>query len=215
MSKENIILIGGGGHCKSCIDVIEQGGRFNICGILDLKEKVGQKVLNYPIIASDDDLPSLIKEYKKYLVTIGFVKTPDKRVKLYNQLKALNASLPVIVSPFSMVSKYSKIEEGTIIMHNVIINAGAIVGANCIINTNALVEHDAVIGNNCHISTGAIINGGVIIGDSCLIGSNATVLQYIHCGNNNIVGAATTLTKDLENDMLAIGSKTNVTKIER
>ena len=26
--KETIILIGGGGHCKSCIDVVEQEGRF-------------------------------------------------------------------------------------------------------------------------------------------------------------------------------------------
>jgi len=32
--KEKIILIGGGGHCKSCIDVIEQEGRFIIAGIV-------------------------------------------------------------------------------------------------------------------------------------------------------------------------------------
>ena len=31
----NIVLIGGGGHCKSVIDVIEQDGQFNIEGILD------------------------------------------------------------------------------------------------------------------------------------------------------------------------------------
>ena len=40
MSKNNLILIGGGGHCKSCIDVIEQENKFNITGILDVKEKV-------------------------------------------------------------------------------------------------------------------------------------------------------------------------------
>jgi len=32
--KEQIILIGGGGHCKSCIDVIEQKGRFAIAGTI-------------------------------------------------------------------------------------------------------------------------------------------------------------------------------------
>jgi hypothetical protein len=31
----SIFLIGGGRHCKSCIDVIEQEGLFDIAGILD------------------------------------------------------------------------------------------------------------------------------------------------------------------------------------
>ena len=33
--KKNIILIGGGGHCKSCIDVIEAEDKFEIAGIVD------------------------------------------------------------------------------------------------------------------------------------------------------------------------------------
>jgi len=33
-----IILIGGGGHCLSCIDVIEQTGLYQIIGILDLPD---------------------------------------------------------------------------------------------------------------------------------------------------------------------------------
>ncbi len=41
--KGKIILIGGGGHCKSCIDVIEQEGRFQITGIVDVPEKMHQK----------------------------------------------------------------------------------------------------------------------------------------------------------------------------
>ncbi|MDK9694251.1 MAG: acetyltransferase, partial [Sulfurimonas sp.] len=43
--KEEIILIGGGGHCKSVIDVIEQQNSFVIAGIVDKKELVGTKVL--------------------------------------------------------------------------------------------------------------------------------------------------------------------------
>ncbi len=30
--------MGGGGHCKSCIDVIEQEGKYKIAGIVDAKE---------------------------------------------------------------------------------------------------------------------------------------------------------------------------------
>ena len=35
---KKIILIGGGGHCKSCIDVIEQEGKYRIAGIVDMAE---------------------------------------------------------------------------------------------------------------------------------------------------------------------------------
>jgi len=54
-----IILIGGGGHCKASIDVIEQAGTFQIAGIVDVPEKLHQKIFCYEIIATDDDLPGI------------------------------------------------------------------------------------------------------------------------------------------------------------
>jgi len=60
--KEKIILIGGGGHCKSCIDVIEQEGRFEIAGIVERPNSSGiPSVLGYPIIGTDDYLRILNK----------------------------------------------------------------------------------------------------------------------------------------------------------
>ena len=59
---QKIILIGGGGHCKSCIDVIEAEGKYDIAGILDMPEFVGEKILGYSIIGTDDDLPELSKQ---------------------------------------------------------------------------------------------------------------------------------------------------------
>ena len=33
--KASILLIGGGGHCRACVDVLEQEGRFQIAGIVE------------------------------------------------------------------------------------------------------------------------------------------------------------------------------------
>ena len=41
---KQIILIGGGGHCKSCIDVIENGNKYKIRGIIDKKKKFSTKL---------------------------------------------------------------------------------------------------------------------------------------------------------------------------
>ena len=150
--KEKIILIGGGGHCKSCIDVIEQQGKYLIAGIVDLSEKLHKKILNYEIIATDDDLPQLLNEYENFLITLGQIKSPDKRIRIFQTLREIGAKLPVIISPLAYVSKHAEIGDGTIIMHHSLINAGAKIGSNCIINSKALIEHDAIIEDHCHIA---------------------------------------------------------------
>ena len=175
--KQKIILIGGGGHCKSVIDVIEQEDKYEIAGIVDLKEKNGQNILGYPIIASDEDLPELVKEYTNFHITMGFIKNPTRRKQILEILKKTKAVLPVIVSPIAYVSKHARIAAGTVIMHNAQVNAGATIGENCIINSRALIEHDANVGDNCHISTGAIINGDVTVGNECFVGSGAVTVQ--------------------------------------
>jgi len=178
-SKLKIILIGGGGHCHSVIDVIEQENKFDIGGIIDKKENIEKKVINYEIIGSDEDLPLLFESYKYALITIGHIQTNLLRVNLFNTLKKIGYILPVIISPLAYVSKYAKIKEGTVVMHHALVNANATIGCNCIINTKALIEHDVTIEDHCHISTAAVVNGGVIVKENTFFGSNAVSRQDI------------------------------------
>jgi sugar O-acyltransferase (sialic acid O-acetyltransferase NeuD family) len=188
LKKEKLILIGGGGHCVSCIDVIEEENKYEIVGILDQKEKLGQKLLGYSFIGTDNDIPRLAKDHY-FLITIGQIGNAEKRTVLFEQLKKLNAVLPKIISPKAHLSRHAFIGEGSIVMHLAIVNANASVGQNCIINSRAIVEHDAYIGNNCHISTGAIINGGVKVGENTFFGSGAVSKEYINIPANSFIKA--------------------------
>jgi sugar O-acyltransferase (sialic acid O-acetyltransferase NeuD family) len=187
--QENIILIGGGGHCSSVIDVIEQQGVYRIAGIVDVKEKKGQKLLGYKIIGCDDDLPKLSGEYRNFIITLGHLKSPKRRIEIFNKLIQLEVEMPAIVSPLAYVSNYAIIGYGTIVMHMAQVNASAIIGNNCIINSKALVEHNAVIGNHCHISTGVLINGGTKVGDSSFIGSGTVCREYIEIPAGSFIKA--------------------------
>lgn len=179
---KDIILVGDGGHCKSVIDVIEQEKKFNIIGIISKqKEQIGSKVLGYEIIGCDDDLESIFKNCKNACITVGQIKTNKVRVEIYNSLKQIGFNLPIIISPVAYVSKHAKIEEGTIIMHQALINSNVTIGKNCIINTKALIEHDVIVEDNCHISTASVINGGVIIKENTFVGSNSTIKESIVC----------------------------------
>jgi sugar O-acyltransferase (sialic acid O-acetyltransferase NeuD family) len=188
-NKENIILIGGGGHCSSVIDVIEQQGLYCISGIVDIREKIGQKNLGYSIIGCDDDLPKLSAECNNFIITLGHLKSPQKRIEIYTMLIGLAVQIPVIISPFAYVSQHAKIGKGSVVMHMAQVNANAVIGSNCIINSKALVEHDAIIGDHCHISTGALINGGTRIGDSSFIGSGAVCREYIEVAAGSFIKA--------------------------
>jgi sugar O-acyltransferase (sialic acid O-acetyltransferase NeuD family) len=189
MSKLQIILIGAGGHCRSCIDVIEQEGRFTVAGVIDRPDSGAASVLGYPVLGEDADLPGLRKQYAFALVAVGQLKSASVRIQLFERLKSIGFELPVILSPRAYVSKHAQVGAGTIVMHDALINAGASVGENCIINSKALIEHDATVGSHCHISTGAIVNGGVSVGSGTFFGSNAVSVHGVSIPEGSFIPA--------------------------
>lgn len=198
--KKSLILIGGGGHCKACIDVIEQEGRYAIAGILDKEALIGTEVLGYPIIGTDEKIISLAAKHS-FLVSVGQIKKTTTRLAIFAKLKTADAQIATIVSPRAYLSPHATIGSGSIIMHGATINAGATIGNNCIINTHALVEHDAVIHDHCHIATGAIINGGAEIGAGTFIGSRAMIREGITIGTEVIVGGGIAVLQDIPSCM--------------
>jgi sugar O-acyltransferase (sialic acid O-acetyltransferase NeuD family) len=193
----SILLLGGGGHCSACIDVIETLGKMEIKGIVHPHRDSQAGILGYPVLGCDDDLPILLKGVDSALVTVGQIKQPDTRIQLFELLKVWAANLPIIVSPLAYCSRHAELGEGTILMHGSVVNTNARIGANCIVNTLALVEHDADIGSHCHISTGARVNGGVRIGAGSFIGSGVVLREGITLGSRVIIGAGQVILKDV------------------
>ena len=193
-----IILIGTGGHARSCIDVIELTGRYKIVGLIERDEQNGEESFNYPLLGTDNDLASLRKKFNHALVAVGQIKSPTSRKRLFKHLKELDYQLPFILSPRAYVSNKAIIGDGTIVLHDAIVNANAKVGQNCIINNKVLIEHDVIVGDHCHISTGAILNGGVVVGSGSFIGSGVVTKQSVSIGNNCIVGAGVILKNNIK-----------------
>jgi len=186
---KEIILIGGGGHCKSVIDVIEQEGKFQIIGIVDKPELLGVKVLGYPVIGNDSDLVDLSKKYRYALVTVGQIKSSSLRVRLFKLAIKVGLTMPNIISPRAYVSKHAMIGQGTVIMHDALVNANAKIGENCIINSKALIEHDAIIEDFCHIATNTVINGAAIVRQGSFLGSGVITKQGVKVEKNSFIKA--------------------------
>jgi len=203
MENKNLILVGGGGHCKSVIDVAENAG-YTIKGILDMPEKVGEKILGFPIIGIDECIPDFIHDFL-FLVTVGFIKDASLRINLHQKILNAGGKLATVIAHSAQVSKYATIGEGTVVMHHAMINAGAVIGKGCIINTFADIEHDVVIEDYCHISTGAIVNGNCKIGYGTFIGSQSVIVNNVEITEGCVIGAGSVVTKDLTHNGIYAG----------
>ena len=186
--KPNIILIGGGGHCVSVIDVIENDNKFNILGILDSNIKENN-VLGYKILGGDNLIPELVNENTYFLITVGQIKSYSTRKKIAEILIENKAKLATIISTLAYVSKHATIGEGSIIMNGAVVNTKSTIGKNCIINTKSNVEHGVSIGDFCHLSTCAVVNGDSVIENGTFIGSNATISNDVLIKENSIISA--------------------------
>lgn len=212
MYKIPLILLGGGGHCKSCIDVIEAEDKYSIKGIIDAHLTTDSTILGYTVMGGDELIPSLVKQGYTFLITVGQIKSAAIRERLFNQLIALNAKIATVVSPNAYISKHTQIGVGTIVMHGVMINSSVTIGQNTILNTKSLLEHDVSVGSHTHISTGATINGSVTIGERVFVGSNATIANNISLGNDIVIGAGSVVIQSIINQGTYVGNPCSVIK---
>lgn len=201
--SRNLILVGGGGHCKSVIDVAESVG-YTILGILDKPEEVGKQVLAYKVIGTDDDISQYVDK-AEFVITVGQIKSSAIRHKIADRIEKAGGKLATIVASDATVSKYATIGEGTVILHKCVVNADAKIGKNCIINTMANIEHEVEIGDFCHISTGVMVNGNANIGNDVFVGSKSVVNQGVVIVNESIIGSMTCVNKPVLQYGLYVG----------
>ena len=180
---KEIILIGAGGHSRSCIEVINSQKIFKIPFLVD---KIHENKGKINTILELNFLAKYKLNKKNLLISVGQLNSGKLRKKIFEFYKNKGCIFPIIKSKSSYISSNSKIDEGTVIMHNAFVNNNVCIGKNCIINTGAIIEHDVIIGDNVHIAPGAIILGGCNVRENSFIGSG-TVLKQNTITNKNFI----------------------------
>ncbi|MGF7059792.1 acetyltransferase [Brassicibacter mesophilus] len=204
---KDIVLIGGGGHCKSVIDSINRSKEFNIVGILDLPDNVGNEICGVKVLGTDDKLEYYYKNgVRNAFLSIGSIGDVTLRKKLYLAAFDIGYAFPNIIDSTAILSDKVEIGHGNFIGKGVIVNSQTLIENNCIINTGAVIEHDCHISSFCHIAPGSVISGNVVIGCNTHIGTNSTIVQNIIIGENTIIGAGSVVVKDVRNNSKAYGN---------
>ena len=187
--KNNVVLIGGGGHSLVCYDVVCQHQNFNIVGFVDITHDTVLSKLGCKYLGNDSVIVQLVKKNYFFFISIGQIKSPKKRINIFNNIRDLGGKFVALVSKFSYVSPFAYIDKGTIVMNGSVINAKAKIGKNCIINTNVVVEHEVVIESNVHIAPNATILGNVKIKEGTFVGAGAVIREGMILEKNSIIPA--------------------------
>ena len=206
MSKQ-ILLIGGGGHCKSVIDTLVKNNEYQKIGIVDEPRLVGEKVLGIDVIGSDTDLAQLkLKGFDYAFVTIASQSLLKKRIKLFNELEKLGFIIPNIIDQTAILASKVGLQHGIYVGKSVIINSSAVIKKGTILNTASLIEHDSIIDDFCHIAPRACIAGNCKIGKNTFVGMNASIKQNTSVGNNVVIGMGAVVLNNVEDNLTVIGN---------
>ena len=206
--RKKILLIGGGGHCRSVLDSVLSMETYADVGIVD---NVDSTFLGIPIVGTDDDLPKLKERgWTDAFITVGSVGNTQLRRRLYRMVKGLGMAVPAIIDSSATVARSTEIAEGVYIGKRAVINTAGRIGTCAIINTGAIVDHDCVIGDFSHISPGTTLCGQVYVGNDTHIGAGSVVRQQISIGHDVLIGAGSVVVKNIQDTVKAYGNPCRV-----
>lgn len=187
--KENaIILLGGGGHARECIDIIERAGQYRIAGVLDTRSRPGVDIAGHPVLGDNDDLERLLQiGIRNLVLAYGISGNHTDRGRHFRELLDMGFIFPNIVHPQSAVNRHARLGRGVQVMAGVVVGSQAEIGDACILNSNAVVSHDCVLDSNVHVAPGALLAGGVCVGRDTVVGMGASVYMRVKVGAGVIV----------------------------
>ena len=205
---KKLLLIGGGGHCRSVLDSILTLKIYDAIGIVDYSD---EPVNGISVVGKDEDLPHLKESgWTDAFITVGSVGNTDLRRRLYKIVKDEGFIIPSVIDPSAIIAKDAVINEGCFIGKGAIVNAGSKIGKTAIINTGAIIEHDCFVGDFAHISPGTVLCGQVVVGNDSHIGAGSVVRQQIEIGENALVGAGSVVVQNIPACVKAYGNPCKV-----
>lgn len=137
----------------------------------------------------------------------------EKRAEILKELLPHMEENCVILSPvYADYGLYTKIGHDSFINHNAYFmdGGGITIGSHCFIGPNCGM-YTAV-----HATIAEERNQGlekalpIVMGDNCWLGGDVTILPGVTIGNNTIIGAGSVVTKDIPDNVVAVGNPCRV-----
>lgn len=204
MKPKSCIIIGGGGHAKVLIDMLNRNG-YVIKGYAALTPSSEEVFRELTYISAELNLDREEISELHVFNGIGSIGDQHKRKEIYEIWTRRGYDFPSIIHPLAFVADDVHLAGGVQIMVGSIVQPSVSVGNNSIVNTRSSIDHDCVIGSHVHISPGAVLCGNVHVEDEVHIGAGAIIKQGIRVGKGCIVGAGAVVVNHVSPGTTVVG----------
>jgi len=210
---ERIVLFGGGPHCKCCIYIIEQEGKYEIAGITDPYLEIGSKIYGYPVIGRQEDIIQLISDYH---IDAGLVSIGDNWIRNYvvdfirseiNDFKFINA-----IHPSADIGTRSELGTGIVISAGCLVDTGCRIGNFCYFGTGGQLGHDSIMDDYSSIVAGSVTGGNIKIGKHTAITLGVTIVDRVEIGSNTVIGSGSLILKDIPDNVMVYGNPAKIVR---
>jgi len=204
---KRLAILGASGHGKVVAEIAELLG-WNVTFFDDAFPEMS-KLEVWQVKGTTADLLASLSDFEGCIVAIG---NNEIRLDKTVTLQSKQTPLVTLIHPSAVVSSYSQVGVGSVVMAGAVINPFASVGLANIINTGATIDHDCILGAGVHISPGANLAGTVSIGNEGWVGIGAVIKQGLLIGEKVTVGAGAVVVSNLPSNVVAIGVPAKVKK---
>ena len=205
-----LVIFGSGGHAVSVANVALSAG-YKIECFID-KEKKGLDLIGYKIIGDVGELENA--DSFSFAIAVG-----DNAVReaVYKDLikKIPKLHFPPLIHASAVISFFTEIGEGTVVMPKAVIGPSSKIGKFCLINTQASIDHDSVMLDYSSLAPGVLTGGNVEIGLRSAISIGAVIKHGLKIGDDSVVGANSYLNKDLSNNQVAYGTPAKQVRVRK
>lgn len=214
MSKEKVILIGCGQHCKVVMYNMAEQGLYDVACIAEVDHsKCGIKIDDVMVEPFENyNVNSMRLLEKKYETNLFFISfgAMKYRKKVFEFLSNNGWEAVNIIHPDAIVSPTAKIGKGVLIECGCLITPSPVIGDNVVVNTGSQVNHDNIVEDHVYIASGVVLSGGVTIGANTLLDDGVIVTLGRTVGKNSLIGAGAVVTKNIPDGVVAYGNPCKV-----
>lgn len=202
-----MLVIGTGGFSKQLLSALDQLQLSTaLTFYTDFEKDEDSWIQNhYPSIHGEIELEAYFEQHSKhFILAIG---GPKNREEFYHKALGFGGKPMSVFHSESSISPHgTRIEAGSIILNQAIVEPCSKLGLGTLVNVSAFIGHDCSIGNFCEISPGAKLLGGVSVGDRCFVGAGAIILPGLHLSNDCIVGAGAVVCNSVQEGECVVGN---------
>lgn len=212
-----VVILGAGGFGASVYEILQARSDMLVIGCTDkalgLSERTPVEGVRLRILGDDDVLPVLAEQHPGLHAVLALgPELMDVRARLAQVLMLEGIPQLTVVHSHAIISRFAKVEAGTVVMAGALLGPGTHAGSHCVINLGASLDHDARLMQNVFVGQGARVASNVEIQPNVVIEMGASINSRVVVGRGARITGGAFVNTDVPDHAVVVGVPARVVR---